>query len=212
MNLWHPDDWDGNVPAEVQDQLRALQQAGELNPVALLISPTFDAGRALLAAFGRPGVCDTELVPLLAVPGDRLRDLLDYHVGPGIGHAVMTVRSVGPRGDSRRPHLARDDRSLRAGAGAGRRHLLERLHLGPGRTAYAPERRHRGGMVLLRPVLQPRTRSAGRASRSIVQKRAEVNFLLSCARHWCIEVSVRTSHKALQILPEKPCRARLPPL
>ena len=96
MSLWHADDWDAEITAEIRDGVRAMSEDGRPDPVVALVSPAFEDGRALLASLGHPGIEAGGLVPLLVVPRDRLSELLDSHIRAGLGKVVMGVRLTDP--------------------------------------------------------------------------------------------------------------------
>jgi hypothetical protein len=96
MTLWHPDDWDGEITAEARDQVLTMRERGQLDPAVAMISPAFEGGRALLADLGHLGIESGSLAPLLVVSGRRLSELLDRHLGAGVGGIVMSVRLPGP--------------------------------------------------------------------------------------------------------------------
>jgi hypothetical protein len=94
--LWHPEDWDGEIPADIWDRLLAMQAGGESDPVIVLVSPASESGRSLLADLGRPDVEAGALTPLVVVPGRLLTELLDRRLGAGVGRIVMSVRLTEP--------------------------------------------------------------------------------------------------------------------
>jgi hypothetical protein len=96
MTLWHPEDWDGEIPAEIRDRVSALRGDGELDPVVVLVSPAFEGGRTLLSDLGRPDIEEGALTPLIVVPGHFLTELLDRRIGAGVGRIVMGVRLPDP--------------------------------------------------------------------------------------------------------------------
>jgi hypothetical protein len=95
-NLWHPEDWDGEIPADIWDRVLAMQGDGEADVVVVLVSPAFEGGRTLLADLGRPDIEAGALTPLVAVPGHFLMELLDRRLGAGVGGIVMGVRLTDP--------------------------------------------------------------------------------------------------------------------
>jgi hypothetical protein len=95
-NLWHPEDWDGEITWAVQARIKALREAGGPEPVVVLISPSFEKGRSLLADLGFPGVGAGSLTPLVVAPADRLAELLDRRLGANVGAIVMGVRLTDP--------------------------------------------------------------------------------------------------------------------
>jgi hypothetical protein len=92
MILWHPEDWDGEVPDDVWVRVSALQNEGEPDPVIVLVSPALESGRSLLADLGYPDVKAGSLVPLFVLPAPLLTELLDRHIFKGVGRIVTGVR------------------------------------------------------------------------------------------------------------------------
>ncbi len=95
-NLWHPEDWDGEISADIWDRVLAMQGDGEADAVVVLVSPAFEGGRTLLADLGRPDIEAGALAPLIVVPGHFLMELLDRRLGAGVGGIVMGVRLTDP--------------------------------------------------------------------------------------------------------------------
>ena len=95
MILWHPEDWDGEAPDDVWSRVSAFRAAGD-DPVIVLVSPTLESGRSMLADLGRPNVKAGSLVPLFVIPAPLLAELLDRHICAGIGRIVTGVRIMDP--------------------------------------------------------------------------------------------------------------------